>query len=122
MSTQDRPGGELPDREVDERFADLARSIGPLDVPLTGPRDYVAAEDEEGFVEPEPELGPGNPAVVLGWFALIGGIVLAIAVFALDWSGAVGMLGALLAAGGLAALLLQLPKGPRDPDDDGAQV
>lgn len=118
----DRHDGELPDREVDARFDELARSLGRLDVPLTGPRDYSPDEDEEGFVEPDPVLEPANPTVTLGWLGLLGGIALLIATVIGNFSSALGVLGALAAGGGLALLLLQLPKGRTETDGDGAQV
>lgn len=114
--------GDLPDREVDARFAELARSLGPLDVPHTGPRDYSVEDDAGGFEEPDPPLVPGNPAVTLGWLALLLGIAVVIATVAASWSQLAGIAGVLLAAGGLATLVFQLPKG-RSPDDgDGAEV
>lgn len=118
----DRRDGELPDREIDARFDELARSLGPLEVPHTGPRDYSPEEDEEGFVEPDPDLGPANPMVTLGWFGLLGGIALVVAAVLANLSGTVGVIGALMAAAGLGALVLQLPKGGSERDDDGAQV
>lgn len=118
----DRRDGEMPDREIDARFDELARSLGPLEVPQTGPRDYSPEEDEEGFVEPDPELEPANPLVSLGWLGLLGGIVMLIVTVIGNFSTTIGVFGAILAGGGLALLLLQLPKGHEERDGDGAEV
>lgn len=113
---------DLPDGEVDARFAELSRQLGPLQVPMNGPRDYAPVEDEEGFTEPDPDLGPSNPMVSLAWLALLTGLAaLALTVLA-DLPSQIGVISALAAAAGLVGLLLQLPKQKTTDDGDGAQV
>ncbi|MDO5494373.1 MAG: hypothetical protein Q4G64_01500 [bacterium] len=114
-----------PDDEFAARWDELTRQLGELDTPAaargagSGPRDYVADDDyDTAFVPPEP--GPGLTGISararLGWFLLLTGIVGIVIAFVASAPPFIAALCALLAAGGLVALILSLPA-RRDPDD-----
>lgn len=123
-----RTPDELDPEEVDARWNDLTAQLGDIGghreirrPPVTGPRDYIAEEDDGAFVPPVPEDRPFNPRTVLGWF-LIGVGLVGIFVIALARGSAVaGVFCALLSVAGVGVLVTGLPS-RRDPDDDGAQV
>lgn len=103
-------------------------TTGPAgELPLPGPRDYLAPEDgEEGYVPPEPEpLTHADPALTLGWVAAVGAVVVGI-VLAVAWrplpTSVLTALGLTMLAG-VALLLWRMPDGS-DHDDrsDGAVV
>jgi hypothetical protein len=86
---------------------------------------FVAADEEEGFVPPEPPPLPRvEPDRMLAWVGVLGSpvVLLCALVFAIsvpEW------LGYLLVAGfvgGFLYLVVKMPREPRDPWDDGAQV
>lgn len=111
---QDEPAGS--DR-VDPQLFRMHPALG-------GPRDYEAAEDDEGFVpEDPPALGSGNPLLNLAWIAAAGA-PLALLLLAIFWRRApmplwIGLCVVALAAG--AFLFAKLPRHRHD-DDDGARV
>ncbi|WP_336716498.1 hypothetical protein [Arthrobacter sp. USHLN218] len=90
-----------------------------------GPRDYSEpADDDEGFVPPEPApLGTGDPLVVLAWCGAAGA-PLALLLMAMFWRSApfaviAGLV--VLFIAGASYLVSRLP-GDRDHGDDGARV
>ena len=90
-----------------------------------GPRDFsVPADDDEGFVPPEPApLGTGDPLVVLAWCGAAGA-PLALLLMAMFWRSApfaviAGLV--VLFIAGASYLVSRLP-GDRDHGDDGARV
>lgn len=126
--------GELrPPPEPEEPRADEAEPAAPRPRP-PGPRDFAldeldvtsddeADEDSPGFEPAEPErLMAGNPTVVLGWVALLGGLALFVTCAVL-WRGAPGAVwiaSVAVSLTGAGILLWQLPSGREDRDDDGA--
>jgi hypothetical protein len=90
-----------------------------------GPRDFsLPADDDEGFVPPEPApLGAGEPLVVLAWCGAAGA-PLALLLMAMFWRSApfaviAGLV--VLFIAGASYLVSRLP-GDRDHGDDGARV
>ncbi|MFD1212163.1 hypothetical protein ACFQ36_08920 [Arthrobacter sp. GCM10027362] len=117
-----------PDRSREEaEWLDLVARLESTDSepsPESGPRDYTAAEDDGGFVPPEPApLGSGEPLVVLAWLGVAGGPV-GLLLIAMFWRDApmalvLGIIAAVIAGAGY--LISRLPA-ERDDHDDGAQV
>ncbi|WP_026554190.1 hypothetical protein [Arthrobacter sp. 35W] len=109
--------------DVPEASAPMVHVEGQL--PLFGPRDYEAQEDDGEFVPPEPPpLGSGEPAVVLAWIGAAGGPI-ALLLTALLWRSAplvvvVGIIVAFVACAGY--LVYRLPSHREDDGDDGAVV
>ncbi len=89
-----------------------------------GPRDYEAAEDDEGFIPEEPpSLAGTEPLTMLAWVGAIGG-PLALLFTAMFWRSAplpaiLGMVAAFLAS--VVYLIMRLPR-EKDDYDDGARV
>lgn len=123
-----RSPDELGPDELDARWNDLTRRLGPLEEPRVprpvvghGPRDYAVEDDDGAFVAPEPRKVAARPRSVLGWFLLafgLTGVMVVALTHATPWT---GVLFTALAATGLGVLLTGLPP-RRDTDDDGAQV
>ena len=88
----------------------------------SGPRDYVAPEedDDAGFEPPEPPpLGSGEPLLVLAWLGAAGGPLLLL-LFAMFWRDAplalvLGIIALFAASAGY--LLYRLPTHRQDGDD-----
>jgi hypothetical protein len=89
------------------------------------PEDQRAEDDEEGFVPPEPpplpKLAPDRAAAWAGVFGspvvLLMTLILSVSIP--TWLGYLLVLGFV---GGFVYLVVQMPREPRDPWDDGAQV
>lgn len=99
----------------------------PLTEPLTW-RDatYVAEEpDPDRFVPPAPPPVPHTtPDRLAAWLGVFGAPAVLLAALVLGVS-LPGWLGYLLVAafvGGFLYLVVQMPRGPRDPGDDGARL
>lgn len=114
---------DLTDSQVDEAFEQLAHKL--IEDSLPGPRDYVAAEDTEGFVPPDPgPVSSADPFLNLGWVLLAGGL-LAILLSLMLWPSAprsfhVACVAAAVAGG--AILTWRMPRDRDDHDEDGAIV
>lgn len=93
--------------------------------PSQGPRDYVAEDDDEGFVPEElPSLANAEPAVVLSWIGAAGGPIFLV-IASIFWRQIPMMLvfaviGAFLA--GTGYLLYRLPSHRDHDSGDGAVV
>ena len=73
------------------------------------------------FEPPDPDLPEPSGGALWSWTALIGGFLLMVtATVTPSLPGFLGWLGGAAAIGGVVALLLRVPRTPRD--DDGAQV
>lgn len=124
MSTPD----ELDPDDIDARWRDLTAELGDVAghrevprPPASGPRDYIAEDDDGAFEPPEPETEPFQLRAMFGWILLIGGII-GILVSAIGHgSTALGVVSAVSAVSGLVVLATGLPT-HHDPDDDGARV
>ena len=147
MSTPDRPGPGgpgLPEHEQqvwDAIVADLRDQLdlGPAWTPAApevddrgddGPTGLDDEADDEadddtpsGFVPPDPPPVPlpTEPAARLGWAALAGGPVLAVAANMLHWGDWLVGAGIVMTISGFAALMAQRAD-HRDDDGDGAVV
>ncbi|WP_285724004.1 hypothetical protein [Psychromicrobium xiongbiense] len=103
--------------------ADLAASAEADYFPDSrGPRDYSAAEDEEGFVPEEPaSLRGSEPALVLGWVGALGApAALLLAVF--FWRDIPAMAIVFLVLAFLAGVGYLVYRMPQGHDDDGARL
>ena len=89
-----------------------------------GPRELNDEEVLYGdFEPPDPDLPRASEGTLWSWTALLGGIVLMLVVVVTPtMPGFLGWIGGLAAIGGTISLLLRTRRGPRDEDDDGAQV
>lgn len=126
--------------EIDEPPADPPRSDVPeSDAPFGGrfgdPRAFLedagvaeagdAEETEEGYVPPPP---PPLPIVApdrgLAWAGVFGSptVLLVALIFGIDLPSWLGYLMIAGFVGGFVYLVLKMPREPRDPWDDGAQV
>lgn len=114
---------DLTDSEVDEAFAHLAHRF--IEDSLPGPRDYVAAEETEGFVPPDPgPVSSTDPFLNLGWALLVGGLLIILASLMI-WPSAPRAFHLACAAAsviGGAILTWRMPRDRDDHDEDGAVV
>ena len=82
-------------------------------------------EDEERFVPPPPPPLPRlAPDRLVAWAGVLGSpVVLLVAlIFSIPLPSVVGYLLVAAFVGGFIYLVLKMPRGPRDPWDDGAQI
>jgi hypothetical protein len=104
------------------RFGDPRAFVSP-DPEIT---DEVADdEDEEGYVPPEPPPLPTlAPDRGLAWAGVFGSpaVLLACLILSISIPSWLGYLLVVGFVGGFVYLVLQMPREPRDPWDDGAQV
>ncbi len=101
------------------RFGDL-RALGPAE----DENEPFVAEDE-GFEPPEPPPMPRvAPDRLAAWIGIFGSptVLLVALIFSLSVPTFVGYLLVGGFVGGFVYLVLKMPRGPRDPWDDGAQV
>lgn len=98
-------------------------SVGTAASP--GPRDYVAEDDDEGFVPAElPSLANSEPAIMLSWIGAAGGPIFLV-IAAIFWRQIPMMLIVGVIAGFLAGtgyLLYRLPNHRDHDSGDGAVV
>ena len=103
-----------PDAPFGGRFGDLRAFPAPED-----------DEDEDRFVPPEPPPLPrATPDRLLAWAGVLGSPLVLLASLLLSFS-IPGWAAYLLVAGfvgGFVYLVVKMPREPRDPWDDGAQV
>lgn len=122
-SKPDPHRADLTDSQVDAAFEHLAHKF--IEESLPGPRDYVAAEDTEGFIPPDPgPVSSPDPFLNLGWILLAGGL-LTILGSLIFWPAAprafhMGCVAASVIGG--AILTWRMPKDRDDHDEDGAVV
>lgn len=102
------------------RFGDLrAFSAEDEDDP------FVAAEEDEGFVPPEPPPLPRvEPDRMLAWVGVLGSpvVLLCALIFSIGMPTWLGYLLVTGFVGGFLYLVVKMPREPREPWDDGAQV
>ena len=86
---------------------------------------FEPARDPERFVPPAPPPVPRpTPDRLVAWLGLFGApmVLLAALVLNLHLPSWVGYLLVVWFVGGFAYLVVQMPRGPRDPGDDGARI
>jgi hypothetical protein len=101
------------------RFGDLSSAAPAPDAAAAG------EEDEERFVPPEPPPLPRvAPDRLLAWVGVLGSPLVLLACLLLSVGMPSLLAYALVASfvGGFGYLVWTMPRGPRDPWDDGAQV
>lgn len=141
------PGGNVPDDDLDAKWAELTARLGELRLPparedpapsssspppdpaVPGPRDYSTAPETDdddpardvvdGFQAPDPDpFTRAEPVLVLAWVGVLGGIAVML-LCVLAWRAAPGVVW-LLAVAALAigtGLLLWRMPARRDTDD-----
>ncbi len=110
--------------ELNAKWEDLTRNLGPLDeFPAgSGPRDYEVPEDTSGFEPPHPAWTPPRPRAVLGAALLVLGLVGVVIVAVTRGPVAAGVITTLVALAGFVVLIAGLPRRSAPDDDDGARV
>jgi hypothetical protein len=108
--------------ELDAEEAPVAE---PAPDPFAVPAELTAAYDEDRFVPPPPPPLPYVPRDrLVAWSGLFGAptVLLTALVLGIRLPSLVGYL--LIAAfiGGFVYLVVQMPRGPHDPYDDGARI
>ncbi|GAA1152484.1 hypothetical protein [Nocardioides aquiterrae] len=86
---------------------------------------FVADEEEEGFTPPEPPPLPRvEPDRLLAWAGVLGSpvVLLCALLFSIGMPVWLGYLLVAAFVGGFLYLVVKMPREPRDPWDDGAQV
>ncbi|WP_193614011.1 hypothetical protein [Nocardioides lijunqiniae] len=107
----------------------------PQQEPQPGPEAAGAAGWDEGYPDadwttdrfvppPPPPLPTTSPDRTVAWVGLFGGpaILLVCLVLGVELPALVAYLLVAAFVGGFLYLVVQMPRGPRDPDDDGAVV
>lgn len=141
MTSKDDSGRE---RDVDRAWQDIVEHYGerpaieagtepalesPVDpdpepVPSTPPADEQY-DDEESFVPPPPPPLPRvEPRRQAAWIGLLGAPLVLLTFTILGWALPRLLALALVVAfvGGFGYLVAVMPRGPRDPGDDGARI
>ena len=97
----------------------------PAPDPFAVPAELVPSDDEDRFVPPPPPPLPQVPRDrMLAWVGLFGSPALLLTALVLG-IGIPSLIGYLLIAafvGGFLYLVVQMPRGPHDPWDDGARL
>jgi hypothetical protein len=116
------PAEPIPDAPFGGRFGD-PRAFGTPDDEV---RDAIADDDEEeGYDPPEPPPLPTvTPDRGLAWAGVFGSpaVLLACLIFSISIPTWLGYLLVVGFVGGFIYLVFQMPREPREPWDDGAQV
>jgi hypothetical protein len=89
------------------------------------PDDELTEEAEEGFVPPEPPPLPRlAPDRAVAWAGIFGSpvVLLTALILSLAIPAWLGYLLVVAFVGGFVYLVVQMPREPRDPWDDGAQI
>jgi hypothetical protein len=113
--------GPVSDAPFGGRFGDPRAFATPDEEIL----DEVEPDDEEGYVPPEPPPLPTlAPDRGLAWAGVFGSpavllVCLILSISIPTWLGYLLVVGFV---GGFVYLVLQMPREPRDPWDDGAQI
>ena len=109
--------------EADSTGPTMGPTMGPMlgPPPAPGPPDW----DEEQFVPPPPPPLPvASPDRMVAWTGLFGSPAILLTALVLGFS-LPGWFGYLLVTwfiGGFVYLVALMPRGPRDPGDDGARI
>jgi hypothetical protein len=109
------------------QLADEALPAGPppASAPSSDEEPVAPAEDEERFVPPPPPPlpRPENKRLV-AWVGVLGVPILLLILLLVSMRPPTLVAYALVAwfVGGFTYLVLLMPRGPRDPDDDGARL
>ena len=96
----------------------------PAPDPFAVPAELSAAFDEDRFVPPPPPPLPSVPRDrMLAWIGLFGSptVLLTALVFGIHLPALIGYLLVGAFIGGFVYLVVQMPRGPHDPYDDGAR-
>ncbi len=106
------------------RFGNLVGGPVPTPEPVDEAEESVD-EDEDAFVPPEPPPVPrASPDRMLAWIGIFGSPVVLLLSLILSISLPTFVAYLLICGfvGGFAYLVARMPRGPRDPWDDGAQI
>ncbi len=120
--------GDRPELS-DEESPALTASAAPAAAAETGPRETDDADDEadeaEAFVPPTPPPVPlpHGPRLAAWAGVLLGPVLMLLAALAgVSLPPLVGLAVVAWVVGGFGYLVATMPRGPRDPGDDGAVV
>jgi len=105
------------------RFGNLVG--GPVAEPPSDPGADDEGEDEDAFVPPEPPPVPRTtPDRLLAWIGIFGSpvVLLLSLILSISLPTFVAYVLVLGFVGGFGYLVARMPRGPRDPWDDGAQI
>jgi hypothetical protein len=122
-----REPGSTPDAAGEDEWADVRSHVGGDRAREAGERDAEVdeAQDDEGYVPPEPPPLPrGDTVSRLAWVGVLGA-PLFFMIAALFWRDAPTVLIFVAVAAfvaGFAALVVRMPDRRDDGDDDGARV
>ena len=108
--------------ELDPDDAPVAE---PARDPLAVPTELSATFDDDRFVPPPPPPLPHVPRDrLLAWSGLFGSptVLLTALVLGIRLPSLIGYLLVTAFIGGFVYLVLQMPRGPHDPYDDGARI
>ena len=97
----------------------------PAPDPFAVPAELSAAFDEDRFVPPPPPPLPSVPRDrMLAWIGLFGSptVLLTALVLGIGLPSLIGYLLVGAFIGGFVYLVVQMPRGPHDPYDDGARI
>lgn len=114
-------------RSIVDNYGDRAELADDEPTPPAEPplRPEGATDEEERFVPPPPPPlpRPDNKRLV-AWVGLFGvpALLLFCLVFGIGLPSLVSFAMVAWFVGGFTYLVLLMPKGPRDPDDDGARI
>jgi hypothetical protein len=127
----DNYGERVLDDESDadapaEPEPELRRSIEAVEPLPSWDDDYVDSDwSTDRFVPPPPPPLP-TPSTdrMLAWLGIFGSpvVLLVCLVFSIDLPQILAYLLVAAFVGGFLYLVVKMPRGPRDPDDDGAQL
>ncbi|MEP9365600.1 hypothetical protein ABLE68_21710 [Nocardioides sp. CN2-186] len=109
-----------PDAPFGGRFGVLPGPIAPEDED-----DPFVADEEEGYDPPPPPPVPRTtPDRLLAWIGIFGSpaVLLASLILQISLPSLIGYLLILGFVGGFVYLVAKMPREPRDPWDDGAQI
>jgi hypothetical protein len=121
--------GHASDAPFGGRFGDLRRFSAPDDPAdpdaVDDREDLEDLEDEDRYVPPDPPPVPrATPDRLLAWAGVFGSplVLLASLLLSFSISGWIAYLLVGAFVGGFVYLVVKMPREPRDPWDDGAQV
>jgi hypothetical protein len=115
------PAAAAPAAPFGGRFA-AARGLGD---PKEDADDPVPVAEDEGFEPPAPPPLPKvAPDRLAAWSGIFGSpaVLLAALIFSIEVPAFVAYLLVTAFVGGFVYLVAKMPRGPRDPWDDGAQI
>lgn len=119
-------------RAIVENYGDRAEldpgEVAPVEAvpdPSSEPAELSSAYDEDRFIPPAPPPLPHVPRDrLLAWTGLFGApsVLLTALVLGIRLPSLIGYLLVAAFIGGFVYLVLQMPRGPHDPYDDGARI